>query len=263
MRRSILVVSVLIGWKVFSQGVSPEHIQQLERLMSFYGGVMDGELARIESVFEYASANNIPTNEVNKVALMIATQMQLDLEAGGGSALCMARMTEYMGWRPDVMFLPFLEKACLSTNRFVRRDALVGYIGVKKADSVEFVETRLSTGEYSVFDKRAVYRQMAEQIRFCDEKGKKKIIGFMLRQTQTIEDSYLRDNLEQILLPNLPEYRHSIQREHFARRLQNSTNDLVRGRAEQIINEIKKVPVLQRKDLSDLLRKPADETKGE
>lgn len=240
------------------------HLKNVREMFMFYATVMDEELSNPQRFLDYAKTNDIPMEKVNRVVLEIAKETKNELESGGGSVWCSIRITEYITWKPDPIFLPFLEKASLSTNRFVRRDALLGYIGVKKADSVEFVETRLPTGDdnESVSDQREIYRQMGHQIRFCDEKGKKKIIGFMLRQTQTVNDSYLRDNLEQILLPNLPEYRHSIQRERFARRLYNSTNDLVRGRAEQIINEIKKVPTVQHKDLSDLLRKPADETKG-
>lgn len=160
-------------------------------------------------------------------------------------------------------WVPFLEKKYQSVDRFTRVNILLAYIGLVRADSVGFVEKAITEEDVETRAYRSIYRKIAGQMKTANNEGREKILGFFLRRIETVSDDSERNLLDQILEAGLPEYRASTQRKRYADRFMKSEHEFARQRGKDILQEIEKVPTSQRKDLSELLRKPADERKSE
>ena len=104
---------------------------------------------------------------------------------------------------------------------------------------------------------------MQAQLKTASSEGRKKILGFFLRRMENTAGTSRRKEIDEILANNFPEYGTSIQRKEYADWFLKSDFEFARKYGQNILREIEKIPAAQRKDLSELLRKPADEAKGE
>lgn len=243
---------------------------RLKQMIDAYSGDT-GIDAEPSSVFlNFAKENGIPQSEVYKIIEGLARTFFAEMQTAANSEarflreVGLSKLLGFMGYTQNPSWLPFMDEIyAATTNEMVRYCVVSAKIDIQKADCIEFVERAIQSGEIEQRQVDRIWEKMGEQYSRVNDNDKRKISAFLLRQMEKETGISNQKRLEDMLAVNCVEYRTSKQRKKYAERFLNSGHVFAHDLGKAMMKEIERVSPEQRADLSELLRKSADETKTE
>lgn len=271
MKRTLLAFFVISAFQqVCSEPLPAEVEAKLLHLIDQYA-IQGGHSAPDSGIFlNYAATNKISQNDVYDVVEHYADDRYEKIKAETVES-AQARQNVhnfhqilvFIGKTRDQRWIPFIRKVYALPDKNIRTSVVLAYIDLMGADSIEFVEKGVSNQDFETRSHSIIYRKMQSQLKTASSEGREKILRFFLRRMENATGASDQEDIDRVLTDNFSEYRTSVQHKKYAERFLKSDFEFARKRGKEILQEVEKVPVEQRKDLSNLLQKPADEVKAQ
>ena len=249
--------------KLFAEEISMSvHAENLKPMIGWYltGHRPYPAMPKVDYVKDYMKSNHLSEEFMAEVVIdMIRTS--LVARATGKSTKEFARGTiigesyaiTYLSRYRTTNAIQFLQSMCMSTNKFYRREALLGYIRSAKLDSLPTLKKCVQIGLMDEYDTYTNYKYFAYEIGQAEaekQDGKKinEAKAFLLERAQEEKRRSAANELDKILCGMFPDYATSVQREKVAAHFMNDDNEICRKQFTKIHEDILKTPKDKRKD---------------
>lgn len=248
---------------LFAEEISMSvHAENLKPMIGWYlsGHRPDPAMPKVDYVKDYMKSNHLSEEFMAEVVIaMIRTS--LVARATGRSIREFARGTiigesyaiTYLSRYRTANAIQFLQSMCMSTNKFHRREALLGYIRSAKLEALPTLKKCVQSGQLSESDLYMLYKNFAYEIGQAeagkqDSKKIEEAKAFLLERAQEEKRRSAANELDKILCGMFPDYATSVQREKVATHFMNDDNEICRRQFMKIHEDIQKIPKEKRKD---------------
>lgn len=260
----LVALTMLSAGFVFSESaIEPDLVDQV---IWQYAAIRDPSRIPPWKVLNFVKSNNVEKCVFYGAVSNKVCNSKAEVEGGVNpfAGMHFRRMMWLIAEIRDRDWTPFLLQIYRETkDNGLKCEILRAYALIAKDESVGLLEEALDGNVVESGDRFYIWEAIGGQYGSVDEKRKKKISAFLLRQMEKETGTSNQKKLEDILSANSAEYRTSKQRKKYAERFLNSGHAFAQDLGRTMMKEIEKTPPSKRADLSELLKNPKNETTGE